>query len=193
MIRATPLVPLASLLLVLARPAPTQVLIRIADPHRASYSELHEGLRQGTPAADSALAILRTTRPALLWRRVRAALSGSGEWNDGHLALTRLAQLRSAAYADSAKKLRGRLQSGGVKGPPGREPSDFIAPLDAVLRNAPGEPGGMPPSLPTCSLWCLPGTTAWARPGYSGGWPAPPIRSRPDWSTPRMPSSRFDT
>ncbi len=133
MIRATSLVPLASLLLVLARPAPAQVLIRIADPHRAIYSELHEGLRQGTPAADSALAILRTTRPALLWRRVRAALSGSGEWNDGHLALTRLAELRSAAYADSAKKLRGRLQSGGVKGPPGREPSDFIAPLDAVL------------------------------------------------------------
>lgn len=121
--------------LLLATPVrlPAQVLIRIADPHRALYSELHEGLRQDTPAADSALAILRMTRPEPLWLRVRAALRGTGEWNNGHLALTRLAQLRSASYADSAAGLRRTLQSGGMKGPPGREPSDLIAPLDAVI------------------------------------------------------------
>ena len=114
------------------RPAVGQVLIRIGDPHRAVYSELHEGLREGTPAADSALAILRSTDPAALWRRVGAALSGRGEWNDGHLALTRLAQLRSASFADSATQLRKRLEGGVVRGPPGREPADLIAPLDAV-------------------------------------------------------------
>jgi hypothetical protein len=123
----------ANLLLATPVPGAAQVLIRIDNPHRALYSELHEALRQGTPAADSALAILRMTRPEPLWLRVRAALSGTAQWNDGHLALTRLAQLRSAAYADSAAALRRRLQSGGVKGPPGREPSDLIAPLDAVI------------------------------------------------------------
>lgn len=130
-----PLLALVAGHLVLATSVPVaaQVLVRISDPHRALYSELHEGLHQGTPAADSALAILRMTRPESLWLRVRAALRGTAEWNDGHLALTRLAELRSAAYADSATGLRRRLQSGSEKGPPGREPSDLIAPLDAVI------------------------------------------------------------
>lgn len=122
----------AALLVGTIRPAVGQVLIRIGDPHRAVYSELHQGLREGTPAADSTLAILRSTDAAALWRRVGAALSGGAEWNAGHLALTRLAQLRSAAFADSAARLRKRLESGSVKGPPGQEPSDLIAPLDAV-------------------------------------------------------------
>jgi hypothetical protein len=120
------------LLLAPSQSVAAQVLIRIGDPHRAGYSELHEALREGTPAADSALAILRATRAEPLWRQVRAALRGSGEWNDAHLALTRLAELRDAAYADSAAGLRRRLEPGGVEGPPGREPSDLIAPLDAV-------------------------------------------------------------
>jgi hypothetical protein len=122
-----------NLLLANSGSAMAQVLIRIADPQRAGYSELHEGLLEGTPAADSVLAIFRTTRPEPLWQRVRAALRGTSEWNHGHLALTRLAELRSAAYADSAARLRRRLEAGGVKGPPGRESSDLIAPLDAVL------------------------------------------------------------
>jgi hypothetical protein len=121
-----------NLLLGPSRSVAAQVLIRVGDPHRAGYSELHEALREGTPAADSALAILRATDPGPLWRRVRAALQDSGDWNGGHLALTRLAELRDALYADSAARLRRRLESGGVKGPPGREPSDLIAPLDAV-------------------------------------------------------------
>jgi hypothetical protein len=131
--RVTLIALLAVVLLVAPATISAQVLIRIGDPHRALYSELHEALREGTPAADSALAILRGDKPGPLWRRVSGALIGKNQWNDGHLALTRLAELRSAAYADSATKLRRRLQSGGIKGPPGREPSDLIAPLDAVI------------------------------------------------------------
>jgi hypothetical protein len=125
------------LLLILAamlRPASArgQVLIRVGEPGRAMYSELHEGLRQGTPAADSVLAIMRSKAPGALWRRVDDALSGKGEWNDGLMALTRLAELRTRAYADSAARLRARIASGRVKAPPTRDPADLIAPLDAI-------------------------------------------------------------
>lgn len=109
-----------------------QVLIRLAEPGRTVYSELHEGLREGTPAADSVLAIMRARVPAPLWRRVRAALSGKGEWNDGLLALTRLAQLQSRTFADSAARLRSRIVAGRVTAPPVRDPADLIAPLDAI-------------------------------------------------------------
>ncbi len=109
-----------------------QVLIRVADPGRTVYSELHEGLHEGTPAADSVLAIMRSRAPAPLWRRVRAALSGKAEWNDGLLALTRLAQLPSRAYADSAARLRSRIAAGRVTAPPARDPADLLAPLDAI-------------------------------------------------------------
>ncbi|HET8648084.1 MAG TPA: hypothetical protein VFO85_21485, partial [Vicinamibacteria bacterium] len=65
----------AALLLVMAtatgaRAAEAQVLIRVADRGRATYSELHEGLRAGTPAADSVLRVLREKQPVALWRRV---------------------------------------------------------------------------------------------------------------------------
>lgn len=82
-----------------------QVQIRVADPERATYSELHEGLRQGTPAADSVLRILRGRSPRLLWRQLRRAIAGDGDWNPALIALTRLAQLRSPVYADSAERL----------------------------------------------------------------------------------------
>jgi hypothetical protein len=111
--------------------ARSQVLIRV-EPGRTVYSELHEGLREGTPAADSVLAIMRSKAPAPLWRRVRAALSGKGEWNDALLALTRLAELRSRAFGDSAVRLRSRIAEGRVAAPPTRDPSDLLAPLDAV-------------------------------------------------------------
>ena len=80
----------------LAYPAEAQVLIRVGDPARATYSELHEGLRAGTPAADSVLRILAEKQPAVLWRRVQAALGDDAPWNDAALALTRLAELRDA-------------------------------------------------------------------------------------------------
>jgi hypothetical protein len=119
-----------------------QVLIRVGDPTRATYSELHEGLRPGTPAADSALALLREKKPAVLWRRTRAALRGDAGWNDAPLALTRLAQLRDRAYADSAATLGRAIESGQVDGPPGRDPADLRPPLRAVeLERARGSRG----------------------------------------------------
>jgi hypothetical protein len=119
-----------------------QVLIRVGDPARATYSELHEGLRPGTPAADSALALLREKKPAVLWRRTRAALRGDAGWNDAPLALTRLAQLRDRAYADSAATLGRAIESGQVDGPPGRDPADLLPPLRAVeLERARGSRG----------------------------------------------------
>ncbi len=135
---------LLALLLTSADSARGQVLIRLAAPGRATYSELHEGLRPGTPAADSALAILRERQPAALWGRVRAALRGAVAWNDAPLALTRLAELRDRAYADSAAKLSRASEAGTVDAPPGQDPADLLAPLRAVelerARATRGEP-----------------------------------------------------
>jgi hypothetical protein len=108
------------------------VLIRVGDPGRATYSELHEALRPGTRAADSALVVLREKRPAALWRRVRAALRGDVAWNDAPLALSRLAELRDLAYADSAARLGRAIEAGEVDGPPGQDPMELLAPLRAV-------------------------------------------------------------
>jgi len=119
-----------------------QVLIRVGDPSRATYSELHEGLRPGTPAADSTLAVLREKKPAVLWRRIGSALRGDAPWNAAPLALTRLAELRDRAYADSAAKLSRAIEAGEVDGPPGQEPADLLAPLRAVeLERARGTRG----------------------------------------------------
>ena len=123
---------LLALVLTSAESARGQVLIRVGDPGRATYSELHEALLQGTPAADSALAILRERRPADLWRRVGAALRGDAAWNDAPLALTRLAELRDRAYADSAARLGRAIEAGEVEAPPGQDPADLLAPLRAV-------------------------------------------------------------
>ena len=108
------------------------MLIRVGEPGRATYSELHEGLRPGTPAADSARAILGEKRSATLWRRTLAALAGRAAWNDAPFALTRLAELRDRAYADSAARLSRAIEAGEVEGPPGQDPADLMAPLRAV-------------------------------------------------------------
>lgn len=122
------------LTLMATRPEPAvgQVLVRVGEPGRATYSELHEGLRAGTPAADSVLVLLREDRPEVLWRRVHAALADSAPWNDAHLALTRLAELRSPAFADSAASLARRIEAGEADAPPGRDPADLLPPLRAV-------------------------------------------------------------
>jgi hypothetical protein len=130
MIRLT--IVLLALLLTSAGSAEGQVLIRVGDPGRATYSELHEALRPGTRAADSALSVLREKRPGALWRRVGAALRGDVAWNDAPLALTRLAELRDRAYADSAARLGRAIEAGKVDGPPGQDPMDLLAPLRAV-------------------------------------------------------------
>ena len=120
------------LLAALGADASAQVLVRVDDPARATYSELHEGLRDSTPAADSVLAVLRERQPAVLWRRVRAALAGRAPWNDGPLALTRLARLRDRDYADSAARLLTAIEAGKVQGPPAQDPADLAPPLHAV-------------------------------------------------------------
>jgi hypothetical protein len=86
---------LLALLLPAARSAEGQVLIRVGDPGRATYSELHEALRPGTRAADSALAVLREKRPSVLWRRVGAALRGDVAWPPGQDPIDLLAPLRA--------------------------------------------------------------------------------------------------
>jgi hypothetical protein len=112
--------------------ASAQVLVRVGDPSRATYSELHEALRDSTPAADSVVAVMRERRPALLWQRVRAALAGRTGWNDAPLALTRLAELGDRAYADSSARLLAAVEAGRVRGPPAQDPGDLAAPLHAV-------------------------------------------------------------
>jgi hypothetical protein len=109
-----------------------QVLVRVGEPGRSTYSELHEGLKPGTPAADSVRAVMTEKRPQVLWRRVRAALKGAAPWNDAPLALTRLAELRSPAYVDSAARLAKAIEGGKVNAPPGQDPADLLAPLRAV-------------------------------------------------------------
>jgi hypothetical protein len=90
----------------------------------------------GTPAADSVQRILRSTSPSRLWRLMRAAVRGDGDWNSGLLALTRLAELRSPAYADSAARLQERLQTAEFPpfpGNPGLRAEDVEPSLQAIV------------------------------------------------------------
>jgi hypothetical protein len=113
-----------------------QVQIRVGDPARATYSELHEGLQQGTPAADTVLRILRTKTPGPLWRTFRRAITGDGDWNHTLLALTRLAELRSPAYADSASRMLkylGTAEWPPFPGNPGLKAEDLEPSLQAIV------------------------------------------------------------
>lgn len=109
-----------------------QVLIRVGEPGRATYSELHEGLTPGSPTADSVRRLMQESDPQPVWKRVREALRGGAPWNDAPLALTRLAELRSPAYADSARALAASIEAGEVTAPTGRDPADLLSPLRAV-------------------------------------------------------------
>ena len=113
-------------------PASAQVQIRYGDPTRTTYSEVHEGLRDGTPAADTVRAILGAERSRVLWPRVRRALDGKGDWNIGLVALTRIAELREPASVDSAKKWRGQIERGALKVPPGQDAADLVPGLRAI-------------------------------------------------------------
>lgn len=113
-----------------------QVQVRLASPTRATYSELHEGLRVGTPAADTVQRIQRLKNPARLWRLARTAIAGSGDWQSGLIALTRLAELRDRTYADSAARLRARIESAeGNPFPenPGLKGEDVEPSLQAII------------------------------------------------------------
>jgi hypothetical protein len=119
-----------------AGPVEAQVQFRLGVPGRATYSELHDGLRAGTPRADSMLRVLRIHSPSRLWRIARRAMGGNGDWNAGLVALTHLAELRSPAYADSAGRLRARLEQ--AEGPPfptnpGLVADDITPSLQAII------------------------------------------------------------
>ncbi len=119
-----------------ARPAAAQVQVRVGDSTRAIYSELHEALKPGTPQADSITAIQRSRSPARLWRLMRSALAGTGDWNSALIGLTRLAELRNRAYADSARQLRRRLEGAPFPpfpGNPGLKAEDVLPSLQAIV------------------------------------------------------------
>ena len=116
--------------------ATAQVQVRVGVPGRATYSELHEGLRLGSRAADSVRTILQAKNPAILWARMRNTIEGRGDWNSALLSLTRLAELRNAAYADSAASLLKQLESGGsvpFPSDPGLKPEDLEPSLQAIV------------------------------------------------------------
>jgi hypothetical protein len=127
--------------------AAAQVQVRVGVPGRATYSELHEGLRRGTGTADSVAAILRAKAPGPLWRRMRRTVEGKGDWNSALVSLTRLAELRSPAYADSAARLLKHLESAGsvpFPNDPGLKAEDLEPSLQAIVlerrRAAEGDP-----------------------------------------------------
>lgn len=124
------------LLAVASGRAAAQVQVRIGVPGRATYSELHDALREGTPAADTVEQIERLRNPARLWRIAWTAMSGDGNWNAGLVALTRLAELRNRAYADSARRLRARIENA-QENPfpknPGLQPADVTPSLQAIV------------------------------------------------------------
>ncbi len=116
--------------------AVAQVQVRVDVPGRATYSELHEGLRRGTRVADSVAQILRAKRPGPLWQRMRQTVAGQGDWNSALLSLTRLAELRSPAYADSAAQLLKQLESAGsvpFPNDPGLKAEDLEPSLQAIV------------------------------------------------------------
>ncbi len=118
------------------RPAAAQVQVRVGDSTRAIYSELHEALKAGTPQADSVTAIQRSRSPARLWRLMRSALAGTGDWNSALIGLTRLAELRNRAYADSARQLRRRLEDAPFPpfpANPGLKAEDVLPSLQAIV------------------------------------------------------------
>jgi hypothetical protein len=136
LIRASRYCRLLLLALFPAAAVQAQVQVRVGVPGRATYSELHEALKVGSPAADSMTSILRSRSPSRLWRLAQAALRGTGDWNSGLVALTRLAELRSKAYADSAAKMERRLaQASFPPFPtnPGLTADDILPSLHAIL------------------------------------------------------------
>jgi hypothetical protein len=113
-----------------------QVQVRLGRPSRATYSELHEALKLGSPAADTVRVILSSKAAPRLWQRMRAAVQGTGDWNAALLALTRLAELRIPAYADSARKLQKQLANAGFQPfpeNPGLKAEDLQPSLNAIV------------------------------------------------------------
>jgi hypothetical protein len=109
-----------------------QVQIRLGDSSRTVYSELHDGLRDGTPAADSVRRVLAATTTKSLWPIAAGMLTGKVDWNTGLLALTRIAELQEPGSRDSVGAWRKRIQSGAVTAPAGTDLDDLLPALHAI-------------------------------------------------------------
>lgn len=118
--------------LCVARPVVAQVQIRVGDSTHVTYSEIHEGLHPGTPAADSVQRILRAAAGKALWPLVRRAAEGQIDWNMGLLALTRLAELREPKSMDSVLAWRKRIIDGDIPPPPATDLKDLFPGLRAI-------------------------------------------------------------
>jgi hypothetical protein len=113
-------------------PLPAQVQIRLGDSTRATYSEIHEGLKPGTPAADSVLRLLTAKSSRALWPFVKRAAHGTGDWNLGLVALNRIAELREPKSMDSVLAWRKRILAGDIPPPPATDLKDLFPGLRAV-------------------------------------------------------------
>ena len=113
-------------------PTAAQVQLRIGDPTRTTYSEIHEALRDSTPAADSVLQILRAAGSRTLWSLVQRAAKGQGDWNSGLIALNCIAALRETGSHDSVVQWRERIERGKLTPPPGFDLRDLLPGLHAV-------------------------------------------------------------
>lgn len=114
------------------RPVAAQVQIRLGDPARATYSEIHEALRDSTPAADSVRRILGATSSRALWPIVGRMLRGTVPWDVGALALTRIAELREPASADSVRVWRKRIEDHTIPPPPATDQADALPAFHAI-------------------------------------------------------------
>jgi hypothetical protein len=109
-----------------------QVQIRVGDPSRTLYSEIHEALRDESPAADSVRRILEEHRSSRLWRLARQALEGATEWQVGQLALTRIAELHERASLDSVLAWRRLILDEQIPPPPATNLRELLPALRAI-------------------------------------------------------------
>jgi hypothetical protein len=144
---------LVALLLALgASGVEAQVQIRLGDSTHITYSEIHEGLRPDSPAADSVRRILAAPSSRGLWRLVRKAAEGQVDWNTGLLALNRIAELREPRSMDSVIRWRRRLVNQEIPPPPATDLNDLLPGLRAVqlelMRKRVGDLGVLKDLLP---------------------------------------------
>ena len=120
------------ILLAWTTPLAAQVQIRLGDPGRTVYSELHEGLREGTAAADSVARIMGSNDSRMLWGLAGGMLTGKVDWNSGLLALTRIAELREPRSMDSVAAWRKRILTNKIPPLPDTDFGDLLPALHAI-------------------------------------------------------------